>query len=210
MDGTSTTIFYDSERIGDEYGVCSRNQELKRPEQDPTQERISKYGFKLDVYWKAALEHNLLEKAKQIALDYGYKKVAIQAELCGPGIQSNRMGLNKCRPFVFDVYFYASTLTPTVYGGYFNHEILWNELEEKYQLPMVPMLLGADLPYNLGRLSDNTRSDIDFSWVHKLTYDNGHPIEGVVCVSAKEQYVGKLGRLKVKYVNPEFLLRVKD
>lgn len=203
MDGTSISIFYDSEREEDEYGVCSRNQELKRPEQDLTQEEVSKYGFKLDVYWKAALEYNLFEKAKQIAIDYGYSKVAIQAELCGPGIQSNRMGLSKCQPFIFDIYVIKER-----FSGYIDHEILWKQFEKKYSLQMTPVLNCSGLLRESRPMFCDATSDIDFSWVHKLTYDNGYPAEGVVCVPAKEKYVEKLGRLKVKYINPIFLLSI--
>lgn len=77
-DGSSTTAF----KWKGEFGICSRNLELVRnPE---------------NGYWKVAekyqLESNLPEG------------IAIQWETCGPGIQSNPMGLKDIDGFLFSGY----------------------------------------------------------------------------------------------------------
>lgn len=77
-DGSSTTAF----RYKRNFGVCSRNLELERNEENG--------------YWKVALRYGLEEK-----LPEGY---AIQWETCGPKIQKNSMGLNEINGFVFSGY----------------------------------------------------------------------------------------------------------
>ena len=78
VDGTSTTVYKTSEG----FGVCGHNWEWKD---------ISK-----NTYWKVAKEHDL-----QNRLPEGY---AIQAEMCGEAIQSNRMRLSGQDFYVFYVW----------------------------------------------------------------------------------------------------------
>lgn len=77
-DGSSTTAY----RYKGEFGICSRNLELVR---NPD-----------NGYWKVAekyqLESNLPEG------------IAVQWETCGPGIQSNPMGLKEIDGFMFSGY----------------------------------------------------------------------------------------------------------
>lgn len=77
-DGSSTTAF----RWRGKFGVCSRNLELERNEENG--------------YWKVALKYHLEEK-----LPEGF---ALQWETCGPGIQSNPMGLKEIDGFAFSAY----------------------------------------------------------------------------------------------------------
>jgi len=81
LEGTSLTVyFYDGD-----FGVCSRNLDLKETEGN--------------TYWGMARKYNLEEKMS--ALDGFY---AIQAEIVGPGIQDNIYQLTEPEMFVFDVY----------------------------------------------------------------------------------------------------------
>lgn len=77
-DGSSTTAY----RYKGNFGLCSRNLEL---------ERNADNG-----YWKVAIKYNLEEN-----LPEGY---ALQWETCGPGIQSNPMGLKEIDGFAFSAY----------------------------------------------------------------------------------------------------------
>lgn len=77
-DGSSTTAF----RYKGRFGVCSRNWELKKSE--------------TNGYWKMALKYKLED-----LLPEGY---ALQWETCGPGIQSNPMGLTEISAFAFSGY----------------------------------------------------------------------------------------------------------
>lgn len=77
-DGSSTTAF----KWKGQFGLCSRNLELER---NPD-----------NGYWKVAIEYNLEEKLPE--------GIAIQWETCGPGIQSNPMGLTEIAGFAFSAY----------------------------------------------------------------------------------------------------------
>lgn len=81
LDGSSMTIYnYDGQ-----YGVCSRNLELKR---DPE-----------NTFWKTAINSRILP-----ALVHGGYNVAVQGELMGPNIQGNRENLAVHTFFIFDVF----------------------------------------------------------------------------------------------------------
>ena len=74
-------------RIRGEFGVCSRNLDLKRDEHN--------------TFWKVAIEENI--EAQMMAID-PYWDFAIQGELIGPGVQGNIYKLSKPEFHVFDVY----------------------------------------------------------------------------------------------------------
>jgi RNA ligase (TIGR02306 family) len=78
VDGSSTTIF----KHENEFGVCSRNLEMKENE--------------TNAYWKMVYRYNLKEK-----LPNGF---AIQAELAGEGVQGNPHKLKGIDIYVFYVF----------------------------------------------------------------------------------------------------------
>jgi len=80
VDGTSFTCYF---RNG-EFGVCSRNLELKDDE---------------TVYWNMARGLNLQNKLTE----YG-KNIALQGELVGQGIQKNKYGLSTVKLLIFNVF----------------------------------------------------------------------------------------------------------
>lgn len=77
-DGSSTTAY----KYKGKFGVCSRNWELERDEENG--------------YWKIAIKYNLEEK-----LPEGY---AIQWETCGPNIHGNPMGWKEITGLMFSAY----------------------------------------------------------------------------------------------------------
>jgi RNA ligase (TIGR02306 family) len=83
LEGSSMTVY----RIRGEFGVCSRNLDLKRDEHN--------------TFWKVAIEEDI--DAKMMAVD-PYWDFAIQGELIGPGIQGNIYKLSKPEFRVFDIY----------------------------------------------------------------------------------------------------------
>jgi RNA ligase (TIGR02306 family) len=83
LEGSSMTVY----RIQGEFGVCSRNLDLKCDEHN--------------TFWKVAIEENI--EAQMMAID-PYWDFAIQGELIGPGIQGNIYKLSKPEFRVFDVY----------------------------------------------------------------------------------------------------------
>ena len=84
LDGTSFTAYL----LDGQFGVCSRNWDLERDEDN--------------TYWQAALKLGLEEKMREFGEVMQIKEFAIQGELIGPGIQNNRYALSE-----FDVYFFT-------------------------------------------------------------------------------------------------------
>lgn len=81
LEGSSMTCYL----IDGEFGVCSRNLDLKRDEDN--------------AFWKVAIEQDIEAKMRQVGDNF-----AIQGELIGPAIQGNIYKLSKLDYFVFDVY----------------------------------------------------------------------------------------------------------
>ena len=81
LEGSSMTCYL----IDGEFGVCSRNMDLKRDENNS--------------FWKVAVEQDIEGKMREVGDNF-----AIQGELIGPGIQGNIYKLSKLDFFVFDVY----------------------------------------------------------------------------------------------------------
>lgn len=127
MDGTSTSFYYRN----DEFGVCSRNAEWLETEENTA--------------WNYAKKNNIKEKLKR----YG-KNIAIQGELCGPSIQSNKIGLKELQFYIFNL-FDIDTMT---YLGY--EEI--NNFCREYDMLMVPLEeVGEKFNYNMNELLEKAK-----------------------------------------------------
>ena len=81
IDGTSFTAFFND----GEFGVCGRNWQLAEDDKNS--------------YWQMAKQLDLQTKFEKIG-----RRLAIQGELIGPGIQSNRYKLKQQRLLVFNVF----------------------------------------------------------------------------------------------------------
>lgn len=90
-EGSSCTIYVNFHKdVADGYysvGVCSRNFELKLNENDT------------NAFMIAAKNEGWLEHLPKLGLS-----IAIQAELCGPGIQGNLYKLNEPKLFVYNIW----------------------------------------------------------------------------------------------------------
>jgi RNA ligase (TIGR02306 family) len=82
LEGSSMTVYL----IDGEFGVCSRNLDLKETEGN--------------TFWQIAREYDIEDKMRIAVLN----NFAIQGELIGPGIQGNIYKLSKPMFMVFDVY----------------------------------------------------------------------------------------------------------
>ncbi|MCL2196964.1 MAG: RNA ligase (ATP) [Treponema sp.] len=80
MDGTSGIVYY----IDGKIGCCSRNKEIK-DEQD-------------SLYWTPVYKYGLKEKLAKLG-----KNIVLTGEICGPGIQRNKLRLAEIEWYVFDV-----------------------------------------------------------------------------------------------------------
>lgn len=79
LDGSSMTVYWNGE-----FGVCSRNLDLKRDENN--------------TFWKTAISLNLEENL------YEFGNIAIQGELIGEGIQGNKYNIKGHRFYVFNIF----------------------------------------------------------------------------------------------------------
>ena len=169
-DGTSATFLFED----GEFTVCSRNLAMKDTPDS--------------AYWKMARYYKIEEALRKIGTQY-----AIQAELCGPGIQKNAMGLDKLDLFVFTLY-NTKERKPVSY-----HEML--VLQEKYGMKLVPRVeLGSSFDYTLEELLDKAEGK----------YDSGKELEGIV-VRPTEPWYSKTAQkyLSFKVLNNHRLAKEK-
>jgi len=106
MDGTSFTAY----RRNADFGVCSRNLDLKETEDN--------------AHWKMARKLKLEEILRSEP-----RNLCIQGEMVGPGIQGNRMGLKEVDLYLFNLYDIDA-------GKYFSHSELI-EFGKKHNLKVV-------------------------------------------------------------------------
>lgn len=159
LDGTSFTAYSTEEGIE----VCSRNQTLR--EED-------------NAYWQVAKKYDLATVLKDSSL-------AIQGEVCGPGIQGNKLGLKEIDLFVFDIFD-----IPT--ARYLNIEEV-SEFCKKNNLKRVPLLLtGEAFNYSLEGLLEAAEGK----------YASGREREGIVIRSNDSS-----PRISFKVISNKFLLK---
>ena len=113
MDGTSFTAY----RRDDEFGVCSRNLDLKETEDN--------------AHWRMARKLKLEEILRSEP-----RNLSIQGEICGPSIQGNRLGLSESKLYLFNLFDIDT-------GKYLSHNEL-SAFAEKHMLNMVPTVYRLD------------------------------------------------------------------
>lgn len=104
LDGSSATFYLKD----GEFGVCSRNIDLQRPEpfepgmvtcndgvERPKQE---------NTFWKVAREMQIEEKLRAFSANASGMNIAVQGELVGEGIQKNIYGIKGHTVFFFNVF----------------------------------------------------------------------------------------------------------
>lgn len=123
LDGSSITCYVN----GEDYGVCSRNLDLK-DELDNT-------------WWKLAKKYEVLEKIKQTG-----RNLAVQGEIYGSGINGNLYQLSDQRLAVFDIFDIDNQC-------YLLPEQRW-KLVEQLGLPHVPLAGFGDLVGTVADLLD--------------------------------------------------------
>lgn len=89
IEGQSGTFFYDTTGKKPVFGVCSRNWWLVKRD--------------TSSYWSIAEQYNMQEVLKDMAERFGAKRVVIQGEIVGPGIQKNIYKLDKYDIYVFNI-----------------------------------------------------------------------------------------------------------
>lgn len=126
LEGSSMTCYL----IDGEFGVCSRNLDLKETDGN--------------TFWSVARTEGIEEKMRNM---FGYlQEFAIQGELIGPGIQGNIYKLSKPEFRVFDVYDIKS-------GVYLNPADRRNVIE-RMGLKHVPVLVADGSLYDTLGITD--------------------------------------------------------
>lgn len=125
LEGSSMTVY----RIRGEFGVCSRNMDLK--------ENVG------NTFWDVARADDI--EAKMIAVDE-FWDFAIQGELVGPGIQGNIYKLSKPEFRVFDVY--------NIQTGDYLKPADRRALIERMGLKHVPVLVAGGSLYDTLGITD--------------------------------------------------------
>jgi RNA ligase (TIGR02306 family) len=165
MDGTSGIVYY----IDGKIGCCSRNKEIK-DEAD-------------SLYWQPVYHYGLKEKLEK----YG-KNIVLTGEICGPGIQKNRLRLSAQEWYVFDVKDWDS-------GGYVPYDKML-EICAALGIPVVPLEeRGDSFAYTLEELLEKARGK----------YPSGLDKEGIV---VRDLMSPKAVSFKV--LNNDALLKEKD
>jgi RNA ligase (TIGR02306 family) len=122
LEGSSMTVY----QIKGEFGVCSRNLDLKETEGNS--------------FWATARKDGIQEKMATVD---EYWDFAIQGELIGPGIQGNIYNLKECEFRVFDVY--------NIQAGEYLSPQDRRRLIERMDLKHVPIIAyTADMYQTLG------------------------------------------------------------
>ena len=165
MDGTSGIVYY----IDGKIGCCSRNKEIK-DEADA-------------LYWTPVYKHGLKEKLAA----YG-KNIVLTGEICGPGIQKNKLRLPSIEWYVFDVKEWDS-------GKYFSYDEA-SEICTSLGLTFVPLEeRGEQFDYSLETLLEKAKGK----------YASGLEKEGIVV-----RYTLAPKMISFKVLNNDFLLKEKD
>jgi len=169
MDGTSGTFG----NIEGDHHVCSRN--------------LSLLDDEVNTYWKMYHKYNL----KKVLDDVG--EFAIQGEVCGEGIQKNRMGIKGHDLYVFNVY----NIRANRFLDF--HEFL--DFCSQYGLQSVPVEKTC--------IFDYPSIDVLVEDVQNCIYPtNGGLGEGWVIRPVIERYSETLcGRASFKVINNKYLLK---
>jgi RNA ligase (TIGR02306 family) len=165
MDGTSGIVYF----IDGKIGCCSRNKEIKDEESS--------------LYWTPVYKYGLKEKLPH----YG-KNIVLTGEICGPGIQKNRLRLTETEWYVFDVKDWDT-------GRYVPYDEAL-EICAGLGLQTVPLEeRGESFAYTLEELLEKARGK----------YPSGLDKEGIVV-----RYSAEPKAISFKVLNNDVLLKEKD
>lgn len=126
IDGTSLTVFLDLTGRKPDFGVCSRNVR----QIDMYQENFHTESAGTNAYWEQAIKYDLKTVCEKIAKETGSKRVVIQGEVYGEGVQGNPLHIDHRDLAVFNL-----VLDGVRLGSIEADNILW-----KYGVPFVPIL----------------------------------------------------------------------
>ena len=167
LEGSSLTCGYDNDG---EFFVCSRNNKLKEDD---------------NKFWQAVDNAGLKEKLANIP------NIIIQGELVGPGVQKNKLGLDKPMVYVFN-------MVEKIH----RRRLTWDEMkqvEKEHGIELVPVCCELDsFDWSFEKLQN-------YSDIQK--YANGEIAEGIV-IRPQEPFYSKYlkGDWSLKIINRDYKL----
>ncbi len=174
LDGSSATFYLKD----GEFGVCSRNLDLKETEGN--------------TFWAVFRRDGFDKKLQKLADACTSQNWAFQLELVGPGIQDNKYKLKQHEVYLFNIF----NIDKQIYLDYSDIHHLCFTLNMK----MVPFRAIGEL------LKDATVDSLVAMATNKSALADIQR-EGLVFRSVVEEQDEDLGRLSFKVINPEFLLK---
>lgn len=177
LDGSSATFYLRDNN----FGVCSRNQELKEDDNNK--------------FWSVAKKLNIENKLRRLGKD-----IAIQGELVGPGIQNNKLQLQDTNVFFFNVFDIKNY-------NYYNFNDFINLMRE-LELQTVPIIndnfiLNNDIK-ELVELSKQKSKINHKVWCEGYVF---RPINNIIDKQFKSL---KENRVSFKVINPNFLIKYSE
>ena len=142
LDGSSITIVVENGEIKQ---VCSRN--------------LAKKNTENSTFWKCA---------KQLKIPTGWSGV-IQGEMCGNGIQKNRLKLNGIKIFVFQI---------KVDRAYMTYDMMADFCKNELQCDVVPLISKLEVASTV-KIWENPLQKLQ-ELADKQRYDSGEIGEGIV------------------------------
>jgi RNA ligase (TIGR02306 family) len=178
VDGCSVTYYLKD----GEFGVCSRNLELKETEDN--------------LFWKLARELKIEEKLRTFN-----KNVALQGELIGAGIQKNNLKIPEKKILFF-------TIFDIDRWEYYSFS-LFKRLIEGLGLETVPIISESYfLDDNIDKLVEMSKG---ISLINKKVFREGIVIRPLVeKIDLQMSNDWGNGRVSFKVVNPEYLLKYEE
>lgn len=163
--------------IDGQYVASSHKSQRKRPEND---------DFSKSLYWLPFSDPNL----KRFLDDHKDKNVVVFCEVYGDGVQDLKYGLEKGKKSyrVFDI--------SMEYGKYVDYKI-FSEICNKYEIPRVPELYVGTFNKDIVKQMTSGKS---------ILYDS-QMREGAVIKPLEERWDGIVGRVILKSISDEYLLR---
>lgn len=165
------------------FHVCSRNQEKKEDE--------------FCHFWATAKRMCIQERMTEIMDRFPNrfpKGFALQGELCGPGVQKNKLSLKEHIVFMFN----ALDLATRTYVNY-------QELKDLLSLMHLPMVPVIDEKFEI--TEETTVQSLVALATRKSALNPKVWEEGIVVRPLVEGHHRKLGRFSFKCINPMFLLK---
>lgn len=181
VDGCSVTYY-----LKDEFGVCSRNLELKETEDN--------------LLWKQARLNKIEEKLKLAKEKYGYN-FAIQCELIGQGVQKNNLKIEGNKIPCFNVF----NIDKYEYLPYTK----FIEFCTVFDIETVPIVEKVyNLENSIDRLVEKSKG---FSELNNKVYREGiviRPHNELVDLQMSSLFNN--GRVSFKSINPDYLLKYEE